>query len=160
MCREAVDAQPSTSRPAGERKQTAELSAAQIARNTELINRLRGKLVSPMSSPRLCSRACACHAGLQAELNGDFGTFTSCTAAVCRHFTWMLHTASQMLHRLAQILAPLTRGGNVPFRRLCTDFGAEVTMSEMSFARFLLKGDPLEKTRLRKADNEHCFGKP
>lgn len=65
-----------------------------------------------------------------------------------------------MWHCLAQILAPLTRGGNVPFRRLCADFGAEATMSEMSFARFLLKGDPLEKARLRKADNEHCFGEP
>ncbi len=57
-----------------------------------------------------------------------------------------------------QILAPLTRGGNVPFRRLCADFGAEVTMSEMSFARMLLRGDNVEKARLRKADNEHCFG--
>lgn len=59
-----------------------------------------------------------------------------------------------------QILAPLTRGGNVPFRRLCAAFGAEVTMSEMSFARMLLKGDVVEKARLRKADNEHCFGEP
>lgn len=37
------------------------------------------------------------------------------------------------------VLAPLTRGGNLPFRRLCCDFGCEVTMSEMAFARQLLK---------------------
>jgi hypothetical protein len=41
------------------------------------------------------------------------------------------------------ILAPLTRGGNLPFRRLCADFGGEdiATMSEMGFARHLLNGD-------------------
>ena len=48
----------------------------------------------------------------------------------------------------------------MPFRRLCANFGAEVTMSEMSFARMLLKGDLVEKARLRKAANEHCFGEP
>lgn len=37
------------------------------------------------------------------------------------------------------ILAPLTKGGNLPFRRLCVDFGCEVTMSEMAFARMLVK---------------------
>lgn len=46
----------------------------------------------------------------------------------------------------------------MPFRRLCADFGAEVTMSEMSFARHLLKGDPLERARLKRAANEACFG--
>ena len=56
------------------------------------------------------------------------------------------------------ILAPLTRGGNLPFRRLCADFGCEVSMGEMVFARHLLAGDPLEKARLRRAANEAFFG--
>ena len=63
-----------------------------------------------------------------------------------------------MINFVVQILAPLTRGGNVPFRRLCVDFGAEATMSEMCFARMLLKGEPVERSRLRKAENEQCFG--
>jgi tRNA-dihydrouridine synthase 3 len=38
------------------------------------------------------------------------------------------------------ILAPLTKGGNLPFRRLCVDFEPELpTMSEMAFARKLIK---------------------
>ena len=56
-----------------------------------------------------------------------------------------------------QILAPLTKGGNLPFRRLCADFGAEATMSEMSFARHLLRGAPQEKALLKRAANEACF---
>jgi hypothetical protein len=97
------------------------------------------------------------------------------------------------------VLAPLTRGGNLPFRRLCADFGAEVsgkgaaaagpkgnarcprcrstgtfslsvypplalpphcqvTMSEMAFARMLLKGEPKERAMLRRAANERLFG--
>ena len=63
-----------------------------------------------------------------------------------------------MILFVVQILAPLTRGGNVPFRRLCVDFGAEATMSEMCFARMLLKGEAVERSRLRKAENEQCFG--
>jgi hypothetical protein len=37
------------------------------------------------------------------------------------------------------VLAPLTRGNHLPFRRLCMDFGAQATMSEMIFARELLR---------------------
>ncbi len=56
------------------------------------------------------------------------------------------------------ILAPLTKYGNLPFRRLCLDLGANVTMGEMMFARMLLKRNRQEKARLRQAENEHIFG--
>jgi len=56
------------------------------------------------------------------------------------------------------ILAPLTRGGSLPFRRLCADFGCTVSMGEMVFARTLLSDDPKEKARLRRAPNEGLFG--
>lgn len=56
------------------------------------------------------------------------------------------------------ILAPLTRGGNLPFRRLCSDFGMEVSYSEMVYSRFLVKGDRKEATRMRRPDNEKYFG--
>mmetsp|Transcript_31147 Transcript_31147/g.75292 ORF Transcript_31147/g.75292 Transcript_31147/m.75292 type:complete len:588 (-) Transcript_31147:43-1806(-) len=58
------------------------------------------------------------------------------------------------------ILAPLTKGGNYPFRKLCSDmFGLEVSFSEMVFARHLLKGDRIEANRMRRvvptADRDH-----
>lgn len=56
------------------------------------------------------------------------------------------------------ILAPLTKGNNLPFRRLCADFGAAVTTSEMGFARHLIRGDGREKALLRRAPNEALFG--
>ena len=35
----------------------------------------------------------------------------------------------------ALILAPMTKGSNLPYRRLCQELGARVTMSEMTVAR-------------------------
>lgn len=56
------------------------------------------------------------------------------------------------------ILAPLTRGGNLPFRRLCADFGMEISMGEMIYARNLIKSDRVEKARLRRAPSEQIYG--
>ena len=52
------------------------------------------------------------------------------------------------------ILAPLTKGGNLPFRRLCVDFGAEITMSEMAYARQVNRRSRSELALLRKHESE------
>ena len=56
------------------------------------------------------------------------------------------------------ILAPLTKGGNLPFRRLCVDFGAKVTMSEMAYSRQVTKRSKSELALLRKHASEPVFG--
>ena len=56
------------------------------------------------------------------------------------------------------ILAPLTKGGNLPFRRLCAHFGATITVSEMAYARFVVKGQTREKALLRRHASEKIFG--
>ena len=60
------------------------------------------------------------------------------------------------------ILAPLTRGGNLPFRRLCADFNSNFTMSEMAYARNLFKGyhkaQKKERALAKKGPTERYFG--
>jgi tRNA-dihydrouridine synthase 3 len=58
----------------------------------------------------------------------------------------------------ATLLAPLTRGGNLPFRQLCVELGARVTVSEMAVARDVVKGKRQEMALLRRAPQEPCFG--
>jgi len=69
-------------------------------------------------------------------------------------------TSSSMQQQISgqMILAPLTKGGNLPFRRLCADFGMEVSLSEMVYARSLLRGSPVEQARLRRWEGEQIFG--
>lgn len=60
------------------------------------------------------------------------------------------------------ILAPLTRGGNLPFRRLCATFNSNFTMSEMAYARNLFKGyhkaQKKERALAKKGPTEKYFG--
>jgi tRNA-dihydrouridine synthase 3 len=64
----------------------------------------------------------------------------------------------QDLLRGKVILAPLTKGGNLPFRRLAVRHGATVTASEMAVARKVVRSARGEMALLRKAPEETCFG--
>ena len=58
----------------------------------------------------------------------------------------------------AVVMAPMTKGSNLPYRRLCLELGARVTMSEMTVARRLKQKRKGEFALIRRAPDEPCFG--
>src|SRR5512134_917927 len=58
----------------------------------------------------------------------------------------------------AVVMAPMTKGSNLPYRRLCVALGARVTMSEMALARRLRQKRRSEFALIRRAPDEPFFG--
>ena len=55
-------------------------------------------------------------------------------------------------------MAPMTKGSNLPYRRLCEELGARVVISEMVVARRLKQRRRGEFALIRRSTDEPCFG--
>ena len=55
-------------------------------------------------------------------------------------------------------MAPMTKGSNLPYRRLCVELGARITVSEMTLARRLKQKRGGEFALIRRFSEEPCFG--
>lgn len=56
------------------------------------------------------------------------------------------------------VMGPMTKGSNLPYRRLCVELGARITMSEMTVARRLKQRRKGEFALIRRFEGEPCFG--
>src|SRR6185436_6847687 len=55
-------------------------------------------------------------------------------------------------------MGPMTKGSNLPYRRLCEELGAKIVVSEMVVARRLKQRRRGEFALIRRAPEETCFG--
>jgi tRNA-dihydrouridine synthase 3 len=58
----------------------------------------------------------------------------------------------------AVVMAPMTKGSNLPYRRLAAELGARVLVSEMTVARRLKQKRKGEFALIRRFEGEPCFG--
>jgi tRNA-dihydrouridine synthase 3 len=58
----------------------------------------------------------------------------------------------------AVVMAPMTKGSNLPYRQLCVELGAVITASEMTVARRLKQKRRGEFALIRRFEGEPCFG--
>jgi tRNA-dihydrouridine synthase 3 len=70
------------------------------------------------------------------------------------------HSCVSFLDELpgAVVMAPMTKGSNLPYRRLCIELGARVTVSEMTLVRRLRQRRNSEFALIRTFAGEPCFG--
>ncbi len=66
--------------------------------------------------------------------------------------------AAQQLFAGRMIMAPMTRGTDLPFRLLAGEWGAEVCVGEMAYAHKVVRGQGAERALLRRHPREHVFG--
>src|SRR5262249_2472119 len=85
---------------------------------------------------------------------------SGCTASDILYRPTYESSMSTFLEHLpgAIVMAPMTKGSNLPYRRLAIELGARVLVSEMVVARRLRQRRRGELALVRRAPGEPCFG--